>query len=84
MLDTNSQSISSTFYTRIFLYKSALHSFSLVHFGLVIFCQKDISKKARIKCCSPIGPSYFGVTFLGIRSVLSAAVHPMQMEEYYM
>jgi len=30
--------------------ESALPSFSLLHFGLVIFWQKNIGKKAREKC----------------------------------
>jgi len=33
-----------------FLHKSALRSFSLVHYGFVIFWQKDIGKKALVKC----------------------------------
>jgi len=39
-------SISSTFYTKIFLYKSALHSFSLVTFWLCIFLAQKYWRKS--------------------------------------
>jgi len=42
--------ISSTFYVRIFLYASALQSFSLVHFCFVFFGKRILAKKARVKC----------------------------------
>jgi len=42
--------ISSTFYASIFLYESALRSFSLLHFGFIFFWQIRISAtKARVK-----------------------------------
>jgi len=34
----------------IFPYKSALRSFSLVHFGFVFFGAKILAQKAHIKC----------------------------------
>jgi len=40
------KSISSTFHAQIFLYKSALRSFSVVRFWLCIFWHKNIGTKS--------------------------------------
>ncbi len=46
---TQQGSISSTFYARVFLYKNALCSFSLLHFGFVIFLAKECWQKSAHK-----------------------------------
>ncbi len=49
-------SISSAFYAHVFLYESALRSFSLLHFGFVIFWQKDIGEKSSSKMLMKLTP----------------------------